>query len=203
MKNEKKLRILAAGDLHGDEQIAEDIAKKAEKEKVDLVVLAGDLSSPFKKGGILGPFKKRNLETLFVPGNWDNDLDAKFFREIYGIKNLDGYYFSKGNVDFVGIGNPNFKLDHSLNKDFLRIKESFNRIKSKKSKKVLVSHLHPAGTKAEFSGIGGSMVLRKSIEYFKPDIVICSHIHEAEGIEDRINKTKIFQVGSRGRIIEI
>ena len=38
----KKLRILAAGDLHGDLDIARKLSAKGKKEKVDLVVLAGD-----------------------------------------------------------------------------------------------------------------------------------------------------------------
>jgi predicted MPP superfamily phosphohydrolase len=43
-KEDKKLRILAAGDLHGDQKLAERLAKRAEKEKVDLVVICGDIT---------------------------------------------------------------------------------------------------------------------------------------------------------------
>lgn len=38
----KKLRILAAADLHGSLDIAEKLSKKGLKEKVVLVVLVGD-----------------------------------------------------------------------------------------------------------------------------------------------------------------
>jgi hypothetical protein len=198
----KKLRILAAGDIHGSESIAENLAIKAEKNKVDLVVLAGDISSPFQKEKVIGHFTDRGLETLFVPGNWDSDLDVRFIKEMYGTKNLEGYYIRKGKIDFLGIGNANFRLDHNQ-KDFERIEKLIKGIKDKNTKKVLVSHLHVAGSKAEFSGFGGSYVLRKIIEDLQPDMVISSHIHEAEGIEERIKKTKIFQVGPKGKIIEI
>ena len=40
----KKLKILAASDLHGSRTIAERLSEKAKKEKVDLVVLAGDIN---------------------------------------------------------------------------------------------------------------------------------------------------------------
>ena len=68
---------------------------------------------------------------------------------------------------------------------------------------MIISHLHAQGTKAEFSGFPGSKALRKAIEYFQPDVFLQAHIHEAEGIEEKIGKTKVFNVGRRGRIIEI
>jgi len=106
-------------------------------------------------------------------------------------------------VDFIGLGSGNFKLSHHKEKDFRKIKQLFEKIKKKPTKKVLVSHLHVMGSKAEFSGFEGSYVLRKAIEELEPDLVLSSHIHEAEGIEETIKKTKIFQVGSKGKIIEI
>ncbi len=199
---QKKIKILAAGDIHGSEVIAEHLAIKAEKNKVDLVVLSGDISSPLRREKVMGHFKDRKLETIFVPGNWDSDLDIKFIREIYGTTNVDGYLFKKGGIDFLGLGNSNFRLDHNK-KDFEKIEKLFREVQEKSTKKVLISHLHAAGSKAEFSGFKGSYFLRKIIEEFKPDVVISSHIHEAEGIEDKINNTDIFQVGRTGKIIEL
>ena len=63
--------------------------------------------------------------------------------------------------------------------------------------------MHAAGTKAEFSGIPGDAILRKAVREFKPDMLISAHIHEAEGLEDMIEKTKVVQVGKLGKIIEI
>ena len=56
----------------------------------------------------------------------------------------------------------------------------------------------------KFSNIfPGSEGVRKAIETFKPDILLCSHVHEAEGIEEMIGKTKVINVGKRGKIIEV
>jgi Icc-related predicted phosphoesterase len=71
------------------------------------------------------------------------------------------------------------------------------------SKKILVSHIHARNTLAEFSGIPGSEIVRHVIDHFQPDIFISSHIHEAEGLEQKIGKTKVFQVGKKGKIIQI
>ena len=70
-------------------------------------------------------------------------------------------------------------------------------------KKILVSHLHAAGTKSELSGIPGNAGLRKAIEEFQPDLFIHSHIHELEGVEEKIGKTRVINVGRRGKIFEI
>jgi len=80
--------------------------------------------------------------------------------------------------------------------------ETIEKIKDLE-KKIMVSHMHAAGTKSEFSGFKGSEALRHAIKEFKPDLFISGHIHEAEGIEEKIGKTKVISVGRRGRIIEI
>ena len=45
------MRILAAGDLHGDQTLAQRLADKAEKEQVDLVIITGDITH-FDQGRI-------------------------------------------------------------------------------------------------------------------------------------------------------
>ncbi len=201
---ESKLKILAAGDIHGKNSVAEHLAEKAEKNKVDLVVLTGDLhGSEETEKGIIAPFEKRGQKVIFVPGNWDSKVEMDLLKRFYQAKNIDGYYVNYKGTDIVGIGSGDFELQLDNKKAWGKLKKNFDRIKTKSGKRVLISHLHAAGTKAEFSGIRGENVLRKAIKEFQPDVFISSHIHEAEGIEERIGKTKVFQVGIRGKIIEI
>lgn len=40
-------------------------------------------------------------------------------------------------------------------------------------------------------------------EKLQPDLFISGHIHELEGIEEKIGKTRVINVGRRGKIIEI
>ncbi|MFH1398860.1 MAG: hypothetical protein ABIG95_02005, partial [Candidatus Woesearchaeota archaeon] len=49
----------------------------------------------------------------------------------------------------------------------------------------------------------GSEGVRKAIDEFKPDILLCSHVHEAEGLEEKVGKTRVINVGKQGKIIEI
>ena len=68
----------------------------------------------------------------------------------------------------------------------------------------MVTHEHPAGTNMTFGGaISGSKAVKKAIDKFKPDFVLCSHVHEAEGIEEKVGKTKVINVGREGKILEI
>jgi Icc-related predicted phosphoesterase len=202
MAKKSKLKILAAGDLHGSSDIAQKLAEKATRENVDLVLLLGDIHGALKESrNIVAPFKKAGKKVLFVPGNWDTRQEADSLTEFYGIKNIDGYYAVYDHVGIVGLGNPDFELNLDERKTFDKLKINFDKMKAEK--KILISHLHAAGTKAEFSGFPGSSGLRKAVEYFSPDILLQAHIHEAEGIEEKIGKTRVINVGRKGKIIEL
>jgi len=84
------------------------------------------------------------------------------------------------------------------------LKKGFEGVKDSK-KKIMITHVHPEGTLMEkFSEIfEGSRGLRKAVESFKPDFLLCSHVHEAEGLEEKIGKTRVINVGKKGKIIEI
>ncbi len=202
----KKLRILAAGDIHGDTTLAERLAEKAEKEKCDLVILCGDLTMMERStDNIIGPFKKRNERVLILPGNHETVATADFLAELYGVKNIHGYSVKYGDVGIFGCGGANigmFRLEED--EIYGLLKKGFDKIKYLK-KKIMATHVHPSESKMEkFTEIfPGSPGVRKAIEAFKPDILLCSHVHEAEGIEEKIGNTKVINVGKKGKIIEI
>jgi Icc-related predicted phosphoesterase len=202
-ENKKGLKILAAGDFHGDSRAAEKLAEKAEKEHVDLVILSGDIQGHQTTRGMIHPFQKRGQKVVFIPGNWDTSVEAAEMRDTYGIKNIDCYHVNYNGVDIVGIGSPDWKLELNEKKTLAKLEKIFEKLKDTDSPKVLVSHLHAAGSLAEFSGIPGDIAVAKAMKYLQPDVLIASHIHEAEGLEQKIGKTRIFQVGKKGKIIEV
>ncbi len=202
----KKLKILASGDIHGDTGLAEKLAEKAEKEKVDLVVLCGDMTyAEQSTSNLIGPFVKRKKKVILIPGNHETVATADFLAELYGAKNLHGYSVKYKDVGLFGCGGANIGIFQLSEKEiFDLLKKGFDKIKYL-DKKIMISHVHPSGTKMEkFTNFfPGSKGLRKAIETFKPDILLCSHVHEAEGIEEKIGKTKVINVGRKGKIIEI
>ena len=198
----KKFRILAASDFHGDSDTAKKLAAKADKENVDLVILAGDLTGMIESENILKPFVDRKKKVVFVPGNWDSSSTADVLTKLYGAKNVGKHYVKYGDVGIFGIGSPDGQLDLNEKKTFDKLKKDFDKIKDLE-RKIMVSHIHAADTKAEFSGIKGSSGVRKAIEEFQPDVFLSGHIHEAEGLSENVGKTKVFSVGKKGTVIEI
>jgi|SRR3989338_7700228 len=203
-KIEKKLKILAAGDLHGDKKLIERLAKKAEKENVDLVILAGDLTGWVETNGIIKPFKDKNKKVLIIPGNWDSFATVDFLANVYGVKNIHGYSVKYGGVGIFGAGGADGPGPGSItDKEIMNaLEKAYSSLKGIE-KKIMVTHMHPAGSKSEFSGILGSKSITNAIRKFKPDILIHGHIHEASGLEEHIGKTRVINVSREGKIIEI
>ncbi len=204
MEGKKKLKILAASDLHGDSNQFIKLAERAEKENVDLVVLCGDLTSPLETKNIIKPFKDRGKKVLLVPGNHDGLVLGDLLADMYDVKNLHGKSASYSGVGFFGCGAANVGIDALSDEEaFEVLKCGFYYIKNNE-KKIMVTHVHPEGTIVDkMFPNWGSKGVAKAVEMFKPDLLLCGHVHEAEGVEDLIGKTKVVNVGRNGKIIEI
>ena len=68
----------------------------------------------------------------------------------------------------------------------------------------MVTHVQPKGSILSL-GVEhwGSSGVMKAVKEFQPDLHICGHIHETHGIEEKIGKTKVINVGKTGKIIEL
>jgi len=200
------MKILASGDIHGDIGLAEKLAKKAQDEKADLVILCGDLTYGERStANLIGPFVKRHEKVLLIPGNHETVATADFLAELYNVTNLHGYSVRYKDIGIFGCGGANIGLFQLSEKEIYDLlKQGFDKIKDAKVK-IMVTHVHPSGTTMEkfTKFFPGSEGVKRAIEKFHPDIVLCSHVHEAEGIEEKIGKTKIINVGKKGKIIDV
>lgn len=196
------VRIFAAGDFHGDITTAKKLAQRALDEHADLIILNGDIVEEDNPHGIVYYFKKTGKPVMLVPGNHDF-FATDFLSAHYDVPNLHGKHTMQGGVHIVGCGGANVGLMQ------LSEEEIYDTIKdampTREGPLLLVSHVHPANSRMEqFSSfIKGSIGLRAAIERFKPDVVVCGHVHEAEGIEEKIGDTTIINVGKRGKLIEL
>ena len=202
----KKTKILAVGDIHGDTGLAKRLAKKAKKENVDLVILAGDITwLDQSTKNIIGPFVKAKKQVLLIPGNHEPNTTINFLTEMYpNTKNIHGHFHKIGNLGIFGAGydssvGPFCVEDKEI---FETLKKSHGKIKNAK-RKLMVTHALPAGSKAELFDYSGSKAVKKAIKEFNPDILISAHIHEAGGIEEKIGKTKVINVSRKPKIFEI
>lgn len=204
-KGAKKTKILVASDIHGDRKIIDELVKKADLENVDLVILAGDLTFvEADSNNLVGPFAKKNKPVLLLHGNHESISTMDFLSELYPTAvNLHGYSYIVGDLGIFGCGGADAGISANSEKGFFdSLSRAHEGIKGL-NKKIMVTHMHAFNTDAEFSGFKGSVGVRKAIEKFKPDIFLSGHIHEAEGLKEKIGETTVYSVGKKGKIIEI
>lgn len=204
MEKPGKIKILAIGDIHGDTGLVKKLAERAKKEEVELVILAGDITFAEQSTDyLIGPFIKAGKKVLLIPGNHESIATVDFLAEKYNAENIHGKGFKKDHLGIFGAGTalmglyqiPESEIFELLKKGHLEIKDS--------KRKLMVTHIHPRGSKSEISGISGSEAVRKAIEKFNPDIAINSHIHEAGGTEEEIGKTKVVNVSRKEKVFEM
>lgn len=200
------MKILAASDIHGDTRLVQKLAQQASDENVDLVVLCGDLTQAEQStDNLIGPFVKLGKKVLLIPGNHETVATTDFLAQVYGVTNLHGYSIQIGDVGIFGCGGAEVGPFPTEDKEIYELLlKGHEKIKNAK-KKIMVTHAHPMGTKMEhFSDfVRGSEAVKKAIEKLKPDIMFCGHVHEAQGIEEKMGDTTVINVGKNGKIIEI
>ena len=198
------MKILALSDVHGDRHFIRKMAAKGAEEKVDLVILAGDIAdNQGNVEGLVGPFKEKGLEVAVLPGNHEGLAETGFLVERYGVKDLHGYVLKKGDVGIFGCGYADIGL-HQLTEEefFMTLKRAHMQLKDVK-RKIMVTHVQPSESILGLGLFPGSSGVRKAIEEFQLDVHICGHIHETHGIEEMIGKTRVMNVGKTGKIIEV
>ena len=199
------MRVLCAGDIHGDLSVAKKLAAKARASCVDLVVLCGDVFGRGESKGIVKAFDDLGKRVLFVNGNHEAFFVGRLLESMYpSVKDLHGNYYVVGDVGFFGCGGANvgFGLDDLSILDVLK-KASVGV--SNVNKRVMVTHVHPRGSMIEkFSHfVFGSAGVSMAIDYLKPDLVVCSHVHEADGVSEDFNGTKVICAGRKGVVVDL
>lgn len=202
------MKILAAGDIHGDSFLTEKLAQKAVRENVDLVVLAGDLTF-FDQStkNIIGPFAKAGKKVLLLPGNHENLSTIDFLESVYdNAKSIHGRSLKFGDIGIFGAGGATQVGPFSnISEDEMYglLKNGFKYIQDSRFK-IMVTHEHPSNSLiGKFAGVNGSKSIEGAIKSFKPNLALCSHAHESWGMEEKLGNTLLVNVGREGKIIEI
>ncbi len=205
MKKTRKIKILAMGDIHADRGLAKKLSKIAEKEKVDLVIFAGDITwGNLELKEIIKPFERINKTVLMIPGNHEPPETIETISQMYGsARNIHGNSFQKGEIGIFGAGTVDWEEENPTNTEIFNLLKKGNDSLKQAKKKIMVTHMHPHKSQAEFSGFKGSKAVKEAIKKFTPDIAICSHIHEAGGLQEKIGKTKVIHVSRNPAIFEI
>jgi uncharacterized protein len=140
----------------------------------------------------------------------------KVFKKYKNVINkFTGKYEIKGkNFIFFDVSFEQGTMKEKNNTKFFKDKMRRNKNREAKLYKmlrenknsILISHNPPYGVVDKiFNGKHvGSKILQRAIKKYQPMLVLCGHIHEAEG-EGKIGKTKIYNLGSYGKykILEV
>ena len=159
------IRILCVSDYHREAKIAENVEKLAAKEKVDVVVNAGDfLSQEFT----VKTLENTKFRTFVVRGNWDYDLR---------IKNRLVMFLSNKLVEYKGY--------FFIGADYRHYADLQKLAKGKDPRKIILLTHDPPYEILDTSFFGsnaGSVELRDFDEKIRPAMHVFGHIHESAGV---------------------
>ena len=189
------MKILLFSDTHNDTGSVIRLVERARKEKVDVVIGGGDVAD-FEKEyeKIVKLLAALNIPVLLVHGNHEGvGMPRKIAARFKNVYFLHEEYKSINNVLFVGYGGGGFATsDPDIDEFGKKFEKEIH--KYKKNKLVLILHGPPSNNKLDYLGHFqrhvGCRSRRKFIEKFKPDLVVCGHLHESEGMIDYIKSPR-------------
>ena len=196
------MRLLCIADLHSQIDRLSGLEADA-----DLIIVCGDLHNRGSMAEIrpvvealagLGP------RVLIVPGNMDPAFSMRLWDEA-GFISLHRRAVCLEGLGFIGMGgmalrrerrpDDDLRFYHQDDEVYRVLAQCFAALKGA-GRKVVVTHQPPFGVlDTLYSGQpSGCHSLRRFLEDYQPDLLLCGHIHEARG-EARLGRTVAVNVG--------
>jgi uncharacterized protein len=197
------MKLLIFSDIHGDQNALERLMDT----EADYYFAAGDLCDWGRGIERLGPIMQRRAERMYViPGNHESERYIVEYCQEFGFHNFHGQTMELNGFTVAGLGYSNptpFNTPGEYSEEELAARLSkFAGL----DPLVLICHAPPKGTKLDKAGADqhfGSQAVRDFIDRNQPVYFYCGHIHEAAGQQETIGKTKGWNVGKRGQILEL
>ncbi len=197
------MKLLIFSDIHGDRSALEKLMAT----EADYYFADGDLANWGRGLEQLGPIMQRRAERMYVlPGNHESDRDIAQFCEQYGFHDFHGQSIEIGGYQVAGLGYSNptpFDTPGEYSEEELAARlENFSAL----DPLILICHAPPQGTRLDRAGEGkhfGSQAVRDFIDRRQPLYFYCGHIHEAAGVADTIGRTRAWNVGKRGQMLDL
>lgn len=196
-----KLQIFS--DIHADWKALERVLSV----EADYYVAAGDQVSWRRGLDRCGEILESRADRMYVlPGNHESAADIQSMCDRFGLHNFHGQSIQVGRWRVAGLGYSNptpFDTPGEYSEAQLAEKlEPFAAL----DPLVLVCHCPPFETALDRIRPGlhaGSRSIREFIGQRQPAWFFCGHIHEAEGVEIAIGRTRAVNVGKRGYLLEL
>jgi uncharacterized protein len=197
------VKLLIFSDIHSNHKALERLMDT----EADYYFAAGDLANWGRGLEPCGKIMQPRGERVYVlPGNHESAPQIAVFCAKFGFHNFHEQSIRIGEHHVAGLGyssptpfnTPGEYSEAELAERLVRF-ESLNPL-------VLICHAPPHGTALDRVRDGvhaGSRSVRDFVDRRQPDYLFCGHIHEAEGVEIVLGKTKAVNVGKRGYLLEL
>lgn len=177
------------------------------KIEADYYVAAGDQVTWSKGLDRCGSILKARGDKVYVlPGNHESSDQTAGMCARYGLHDFHGRHFQVGKWRVAGLGYSNptpFNTPGEFSE--MQLAERLGRFAHLKPL-VLICHAPPFGTALDEMRPGvhaGSTAVRDFIDAHQPEYFFCGHIHEAEGAAITMGRTRAWNVGKAGHLVEL
>lgn len=198
-----EMKLLIFSDIHSDKPALERLMAL----EADYYFAAGDLANWGRGLEQLAPILQKRAERMYmIPGNHESESALSTFCGQYGFHDFHGQAIEIADCTVAGLGYSNptpFNTPGEYSE--AELAERLAKFSSLRPR-VLICHAPPKNTKLDRVAEGrhfGSQAVREFIEKHQPEYFYCGHIHEAAGQEDRIGQTRAWNVGKRGRLLDL
>lgn len=199
----RSLRLLIFSDIHNDWKTLERLLAV----EADYYIAAGDQVTWAKGIDRCGEILQTRGDKVYVlPGNHESAGQIDNMCARFGLHNFHERHIQVGKWQVAGLGYSNptpFNTPGEYSEAQLR--DRLRRF-ADLTPLVLICHTPPFGTALDQIRDGlhaGSHSVREFIEKHQPVFFYCGHIHEAEGVEIVMGKTRAMNVGKKGHLLEL
>lgn len=172
----------------------------------DYYFLAGDLVTWARGLDACGPILRPKAAQVYaLPGNHESAEQIASFCARFGLNDFHGKTMEIDGCHVAGLGYSNLtpfntpgEYTEAQIAERLEPWRGLNPL-------VLICHCPPLGTQLDRIRDGlhaGSQAVRDFVETEQPLYFFCGHIHEAEGVEVQIGRTKAVNVGKQGYLLD-
>jgi Icc-related predicted phosphoesterase len=197
------MRLLIFSDIHGDKAALERLMAI----DADYYFADGDLANWGRGLEQLGPIMQKRAERMYVlPGNHESETDITQFCKQFGFHDFHGRTIEIAGHHVAGLGYSNptpFNTPGEYTEQELAARlDKFSAL----DPLILICHTPPKSTKLDRAGEGqhyGSQAVRDFIDRHQPLYFYCGHIHEAAGVEETLGRTRAWNVGKRGQMLDL
>lgn len=197
------MKLLIFSDIHNDWKALERLLGI----EADVYISAGDQVSWAKGLDRCGQILQSRGDRVYVlPGNHETAEHVSALCEQYGLHDLHERKIELGRWNVAGLGYSGpTPFDTPGEYSEAQIAERLKRFAGL-DRLVLVCHAPPYGTELDRIRPGlhaGSTAVRDFVAREQPAYLFCGHIHEAEGVGVEIGRTRAWNVGKKGYLLEL